>query len=407
MAASCWIKEASELADLAASLAGAEVFAFDTEFHRERNYYPQLALMQIAWPGGLALVDPLALDLHPLAVCFEGKALVVAHAATQDLEVLDRACGATPAGLFDTQVAAGFLGFATPSLATLAQRILGIHLPKGDRLTDWRQRPLTDAQLTYAAADVAHLVQLADIIREQLEAAGRLEWALAECGDLHAGVRQPQDPDTAWWKIKETRHLRGRARGVAQEVAAWRERTAAALDRPVRTVLPDLAVLAIANHPPTTIEGLRGLRGVDGRIPKGGAAAALLAAVKSGLALDPKEVRLPPTEDVERTLRPAASLVSAWIGQLARDVRIDASLLATRADLNALLRGDGGRLSVGWRAELLGEPIRRLVSGEAALAFDGRGGLALESRSHRAVEVHAALPPIDWTATSADQPDPD
>ncbi|HEY2427446.1 MAG TPA: ribonuclease D, partial [Acidimicrobiales bacterium] len=150
-----------ELAELATTLCGVDEFCFDTEFHRERSYYPQLALLQVAWDGGVALVDPLAVDIAPLAPCFAGPATVVAHAAGQDLEVLDRACGTVPANLFDTQVAAGFLGFSTPSLATLADRMLHLHLPKGDRLTDWRQRPLTRAQVDYATSDVAHLLPLA------------------------------------------------------------------------------------------------------------------------------------------------------------------------------------------------------------------------------------------------------
>jgi ribonuclease D len=399
------VADPASLADLVATLAAVDTFALDTEFHRERTYYPQLALLQVAWADGVALVDPLALDLTPLAKCFGSGTLVVAHAAAQDLEVLDRACGTIPSNLFDTQVAAGFLGFPTPSLASLAQRILAVHLPKGDRLTDWRQRPLTEAQLTYAAADVAYLLELASIIRGQLEASGRLEWAVQECREMYATVRQPQDPDTAWWKIKEVRHLRGRARGVAQEVAGWRERTAADIDRPVRTVLPDLAVLTIANHPPSTVEALRGLRGLEGRAPKGPMAASLLEAVQTGLQLPTARLRQPPQDDVDRGLRPAANLVAAWIGQLARDLRIDASLLATRADLHALLRRDPGRLSEGWRADLIGEPIRRLVSGEAALAFDGKGGLSLERRSRDIVPVSAKLPPIDFTTEDSPRGD--
>ena len=174
---------------------------------------------------------------------------MVAHAAGQDLEVLGRACGCVPTTLFDTQVAAGFLGFSTPSLATLAERILHLHLPKVDRLTDWRQRPLTGAQLEYAASDVAHLLTLAGVIREHWPPPAA--WSgPSRSAAAHSAARAPQDPETAWWKIKEVRHLRGRSRAVAQEVAAWRERTAAQLDRPVRTVLPDLGVLAIASHPP-------------------------------------------------------------------------------------------------------------------------------------------------------------
>src|SRR6516165_8027004 len=180
-----WIGDDSALAELIDTLCEVREFGFDTEFHRERTYWPQLALLQVAWEGGAALVDPMAVDIAALGPCFASAPLVVAHAASQDLEVLDRACGCVPANLFDTQVAAGFIGFSTPSLATLADRILDVHLPKSDRLTDWRQRPLSAAQLEYAAADVAHLIALAHLIREQLEAAGRLGWAIQECRELH------------------------------------------------------------------------------------------------------------------------------------------------------------------------------------------------------------------------------
>ena len=394
-----WIDTPAGLESLVDILCSVDEFAFDTEFHRERSYYPQLALLQVAWDGGIALVDPMAVDIRPLGRCLGGPGTVVAHAAGQDLEVLDRACGCIPANLFDTQVAAGFLGFSTPSLSTLADRMLHLHLPKGDRLTDWRQRPLTRAQLDYGASDVAHLLELARLIREQLEAAGRLQWAIQECQTMHSAARAPQDPETAWWRIKEVRHLRGRSRGVAQEVGAWRERTAAANDRPVRTVLPDLGVLAISSHPPTSLDQLRGTRGMEGRVPKGEAGAALLEAVQRGVNLDPSLIRNPPADDVDRGMRPAANLVSAWIGQLARDLRIDATLLATRADLHAFLRDPAtSRLGEGWRGELVGDRIRRLVSGEAAIAFDGRGGLVLEERSHKDLRVEAPLPPIDWTS---------
>ena len=396
-----WVDSDEALQKLVHELGPVAEFAFDTEFHRERTYYPQLALLQIAWPDGIALVDPMRLDITPLASVFTGHASVIAHAAGQDLEVLDRACGCVPTNLFDTQIAAGFLGFSTPSLSTLADRMLQIHLPKGDRLTDWRQRPLTRAQLDYAAADVAHLLELTRLIRTQLEAAGRLEWAIQECEGMHASVRAPQDPDTAWWKIKEVRHLRGRSRGVAQEVAAWRERMAAQTDRPVRTVLPDLGILAVASHPPASSSELRGLRGLEGRVPKGDAAEAMIQAVQRGLDLPADRLRVPPSDDVERGLRPAANLVSAWVGQLARDLRIDASLLATRSDLHAFMRAEpGARLAQGWRKQLVGDRVSRLVAGEASLAFDGRGGLLLEDRSHKPLAVDAPLPPIDWSETA-------
>jgi ribonuclease D len=379
-----WVATPKDLSEFIAMLDGEPELALDTEFHRERTYYPQLALVQIAWSRGIALIDPLGVDIAPLAATWADDVTVVAHAAGQDLEVLERACGSIPKKLFDTQVAAGFLGYATPSLSTLAEQLLQLHLPKGDRMTDWRQRPLTRAQLDYAAADVAHLLTLTAIIRAELTKRGRLEWAIQECADLFGEARAAQDPDTAWWKIKEVRHLRGRSRAVAQEVAAWRERTAAETDRPVRTVLPDLGVLAVAAHPPTAIDDLRKMRGLEGRVPKGDAAAGLLIAIQAGLDLPPEQLKVPPSDDVDRAIRPAANLASAWIGQLARDLHFDASLLATRADLHTLLRGDpDSRLATGWRGELVGEGIRRLLAGEAAIAFDGRGGLILEKRSHQ------------------------
>ena len=169
-------------------------FALDTEFHRERTYWPKVALVQIAWPGDLVLIDPLAVEMGPLAAVFDDETVVVAHAAAQDLEVLENCCGAVPARLFDTQLAAGFLGMATPSLAALHERELGLQLPKSSRLTDWLVRPLRTAQLDYAASDVAHLLEIHDRLTEQLTKRGRLSWAEAEFDLLLARDRGPATP---------------------------------------------------------------------------------------------------------------------------------------------------------------------------------------------------------------------
>jgi ribonuclease D len=359
-------------------IVGAEPrYALDTEFHRERTYNPKIALVQLAWPGGIALVDPLAVDLRAISALFDGPALAVVHAAQQDLDVLTRVCGTVPAHLFDTQLAAGFLGHATPSLGNLLSAELGVKLPKADRLSDWLRRPLSAGQRSYAAADVAHLLELHDRLLAQLTELGRLDWALAECEELRTRPTGPGDPSDAWLKLKDVRTLRGRSRGVARAVAAWRERRASEMDLPVRFVLPDLAVLGIAQRPPMTADDLRSTRGVEERHARGTTATDLLAAVQEGLA-DPVELPESNGDELDRSLRPAVTLVSAWVSQLARDQRIDTALLATRADLVDLLRGDPeARLSHGWRAATVGEDIRHLVEGHAALAFDGRGGLRL------------------------------
>jgi len=387
------ITDGHALARLVDRLDDVDRYALDTEFHRERTYWPHLALVQLAWPEGpgepsaVALIDPLSVDIRPLSGLLSTSATMVAHAAEQDLEVLDRACGRVPQRLFDTQVAAGFLGHGSASLSALTSQFLGVRLRKGDRLTDWSNRPLTEGQLTYAVADVAHLLDLADVLTAELNEAGRLAWAEEECEELRRRPAGPVAPDRAWWKLRDARQLRGSARGVAQEVAAWREWRAREIDQPARFVLPDLAVQAIAHGQPTTVAALRQMRGLDSRHLRGSIPAHILAAIGRGQALPEEALQLPPAEEVDRDMRPAVALAAAWVAQLARDWRIDAALLATRADLVSYLRGDEtSRLAEGWRATLLGQPLGRLMGGEAALAFNGRGRLVLEARSHRPID---------------------
>lgn len=379
-----WIDDAAGLDDVVAELAGVDRYALDTEFHRERTYYPKLALVQIAWvpPGSteqrLVLIDPLAVDPTPLAKVFESDSLCVIHAAQQDLDVLTHAVGAIPEAMFDTQIAGGFVGYGTPSLVALVQREMGITLPKGDRLTDWLRRPLTDAQRRYAAVDVEFLLELHDRLTDELEARGRVEWAAAACEELRTKPVSGADPDSAWLKLKDARSLKPRARAVAQSLAAWRERRAMRVDIPVRQVLPDLAVLGISQRAPKDTKELRQARGVDDRHSRGGIADEILQAVRD--ARDAEPPTAPRTsDDLERSMRPAVTLISAWVGQLARDEGIDNALLATRSDVVALLRDDpDARLAEGWRAEMLGDGIRRLVSGRAGLTFDPDGRLELK-----------------------------
>lgn len=360
-------------------------YALDTEFHRERTYWPKVALVQIAWPGDLVLIDPLAVDLAPLRAVMESDALAVLHAASQDLEVLELATGAVPRRLFDTQIAAGFLGMSTPSLSSLHERELGVQLPKSNRLTDWLDRPLGKAQLDYAASDVDRLLEIHDRLVEQLEARGRVAWADAECEIMRTRWRGPRDPDEAWRKIKEARHLKGKALTIARAVAGWRERRAAEIDQPVRFVLSDIAVVGVSQAAPTDLESLARIRGVDKGLAKGSLGPAILEAVAEGVASDWRPPRPPRRADDAKDLRPAVALVAAWVNQLARDRALDPALLATRADVEALVRGDDdARLATGWRAELAGGPIRRLVSGDAALAFED-GAVVLEERSGRPV----------------------
>lgn len=373
-----WIDTAEDLAALVNELKSEPRYALDTEFHGERSYWPRLALIQIAWPSGVALIDPLAADPAALREVLAGPGVMVAHAADQDLGILDRACGRVPSTLFDTQVAAGFIGLGTPSLASAVERLLGTRLAKGDRLTDWTRRPLSAEQRAYAAADVEHLLELHDELVEKLTAAGRLQWATDECEERRRRVRSRPDPDTAWWRIKGARQFRGTTRGVAQTVAAWRERTAETLDVPPRYVLSDLALAGLVHRPPRTRDELTAIRGIDGRM-RDGQAKELLAAVQSGVDLDASELHMPEREHVDRSLAPAVTVLGAWLAQRASELDLDPALLATRAELTQLLQGNESRVGTGWRNELVGEPLRRLLAGRAVLVL-ADGGRRIELR---------------------------
>jgi ribonuclease D len=374
-----WITDTLVLADLVAEISEEPAYALDTEFHGERSYHPQLALIQIGWNEGIALVDPFACDLAPLAALLAGPGTMIAHAGDQDLAILERAVGVTPSRYFDTQVAAGFCGMGVPSLANLAERTLGVKLTKGDRLTDWTRRPLNDDQRAYAAADVAHLHEITAALRAELIESGRIMWAEDECEERRQRDRSRADADTAWWRIKSSRQLRGATRGVAQTVAAWRERRAEQLDQPPRFILSDLALAGIVARPPKNREELAALRGIDGRSLREPVANELLREIDRGRNLPTDELRLPPREDTDRSLGPAVTVLSAWLSQCAGELRLEPALLATRSDLVELLNTKGGRLSHGWRAEIVGEPIKRLMAGDAAIAL-GDGGRRIELR---------------------------
>ena len=382
-----WIGDAASFEVLLDELASCDVYGLDTEFHRERTYFPHLALLQIAWDGGIALVDPLAIDIAPFARVLDGPGLAVLHAAEQDLEVLERSCGTVPSRLFDTQVAAGFLGQVSPSLVKLVERILGIRLLKGDQLTDWTRRPLSAGQLAYAAGDVAHLLALRDSISARLEEMGRMGWAGEEFEIVLSKDRSPTEPGEAWWRLPRARQLRGPARGVAQAVAGWRDQRARQLDLPVRFIVPDLAVLSIAQHPARTREDLRRTRSLDGRHLGGGAADELLAAIGAGLELAPNQLALPPAHELDQPNRAVTTLATAYVAQRAADLELDPAILATRADLVEFMQDPPrGRLADGWRSELVGDGLRRLAEGKASLSFDGHGSLVLEERSFRSAD---------------------
>ncbi|MGA0793251.1 MAG: ribonuclease D [Ilumatobacteraceae bacterium] len=371
-----FVADDASLRDVVSDAKNAQAYALDTEFHRERTYFPRLALVQLQWGRTNVLIDPLAVDPRGLADLLRGPGLAILHASQQDLEVLRYAVGDVPSRLFDTQLAAGFVGYSTPSLAALVQSQLKVTLSKGDRMTDWLRRPLTSSQCSYARSDVAHLEQLFERIRARLEELGRTTWVEEACEELRQRPWGESNPDDAWLRIKDARALKGTARGVAQALAAWRERRAMATNVPLRRVMSDMALLGIAQAAPNSTEELAHARGVDERYLGGSVAREILAAVRDGRERV-VEVDTQSHEPLEKRLRPAVTLVTAWIGELARSAEIDPMLVATNRDIVALLAGGESRLSHGWRRDLVGRDIQRLLKGESGLSFDGDGRLRL------------------------------
>lgn len=372
-----WIASDHELLEVLAQIKHEDRYALDTEFHREKTYFPQLALIQLKWGKMIALVDPLAVTLSLFGDLFQSQTLCVVHAAQQDLEVLNYACGSAPSKIFDTQVAAGFIGMSSPSLSTLVQNELQVTLTKGDRLTDWLRRPLTPNQCSYAATDVEHLINLHDILIKKLQALDRIKWVDDACEELRLKPAGPSLPEDAWLKIKEVRTLKGSARGVAQALGQWRELRAMKVNIPPRRVLSDMALLGIAQAQPNNAEELFRARGVEQRQLGAEMTREVLAAVAQGGSQD---VKFPVSdqEDVDKDLRPAVGLITAWVGELARTHQIDATLLGTRLDiLQFLRRTPSARLAQGWRSEIVGKDIEGILVGSMGISFDGKGGLRL------------------------------
>ena len=374
------INDQDALLTIVKELLDVEIFAIDTEFHREKTYYPKLALLQLRWADRIAILDPLDLELTKLAPVFSSNSLAVFHAGSQDLEVLHRATGAVPCNIFDTQIAAGFVGMRTPSLASLHENLLGIKLSKGDRLTDWLQRPLTDSQLEYAASDVRYLLDLYLELTSRLGELDRLTWATAEFDSFLDKRQKSIDPSDAWQRIKEAKHLNKNSRGVAQALAEWREVTAQKNDIPNRYVMSDLALVGLAQRKPTSLGDLRNIRGLDSSQFQGDKGRHLLKIVGRGLNADPPRLLKNHKRPLKPELRPAVTLLSAWLTQIAADKNIDPALLGSRSDIEELLRGEGDcKLRQGWRQQEVGEQIDNLLNGKSSLAFDD-GRLVIDKR---------------------------
>ena len=352
------ISDRSALVRLCERLRAETVIGLDTEFMRERTYYAQLCLMQLSFGDSAVCIDTLALaDLSALCTVLRAPAArKVLHAARQDLEVLHPLTG-TLRGLFDTQVAAALIGMpAQVGYGELVKRLLGRSLHKSQTRTDWSRRPLTPAQLTYALDDVLYLPPLAQQLEAQLVSLGRHHWFEEEMAELEATESFKLEPDDAWRRLKGLAELDEARRGVAAALAAWRERRAAATDRPRNWVLPDAALRAIVARVPRSLGDLASITELPAgtRHHAGEEILGLIAALALPATLPPLPPRRRPDPAEGETVRRLAQLTQ----QTGHELGIAPEILATRREMERLVAGvrDEGPLA-GWRRAVIGERL--------------------------------------------------
>ncbi|HEV2083298.1 MAG TPA: ribonuclease D [Brevundimonas sp.] len=364
------------LRDFCSRLSDEPFITVDTEFMRETTYWPKLCLIQAASPTDAAIIDPLAdgLDLEPfLALLRDDGILKVFHAARQDVEIFVR-LGAMPRPMFDTQVAAMAAGFGDQvSYEALVRQMIRKEVDKGSRFTDWARRPLSDAQLTYALADVTHLAALYPKLRDRLQRDGRLDWVMSEMEDLTDPGLYDTTPELAWRRLKPKKWS---AKYLAAFVATatWRERAAQERDQPRGRILKDEAIDEIATQAPTDADAFNRLRSV----PKGFGGSRL----GQELIEDLKRVLADPEAHAPKVERPGRAdpappsvveLLKVLLKAKSDNAGVASKLIATVADLEKIAVDDEADVEAlqGWRRQLFGEDALKLKRGEIALVLNG------------------------------------
>ena len=372
-----FIDSAPELARFCKRLAAAGWFAIDTEFLREKTYYPKLCLLQVATPGSVACIDPLALDdLDPLLdLIFDTRITKVMHSARQDMEIFYHLRGTAPARVFDTQIAALLLGYPDQiGYGNLVSEVLGVNLEKLHTRADWSVRPLTQDQIGYAADDVIYLVDVYRNLRERLAERGRLEWLDEDFARLSSDDLYSNSPEDAWLRVKGGNRLKGVALSVLQALAEWREARAQQRDRPRGWILRDDALIEIARHRPAALEELGRIRGLqEAFIRHNGEQVLGLVAAAGRQPPSPfpdtgTRQKLTPEQDA------LVDVMSAVVRISGIEHALNPAVLATRKQLERLVCGDTEvDLMHGWRRKLVGERLQALLRGELSLSVrDGK-----------------------------------
>ena len=372
------ITDTAELDALCTRLRSQSFVTVDTEFMRERTYWPELCVVQLAGEAEVAVVDALApgLDLAPLGALLADRAVEkVFHAARQDIEIFVLRFGDVPRPLFDTQVAAMVAGFGDQvGYDSLVSALTGGHIDKAHRFSDWAARPLSPAQIAYAAADVTHLRRVYERLRARLEKEGRLEWVAEEMAVLADPATYRPDPELMWERLRPRTSNR-RMLAVLRAITAWREREAQRANIPRSRMLKDETLLELSATAPDTPEQLARARGITRGFAEGRIGGSLLAAIAEARALPDEALpAVPSTRDGQRPSPALVSLLKVLLAAKCEQHHVAPKLVASSDDIDHLAAEDAPDLPVlhGWRHEVFGADAQALKQGRIALGVEGK-----------------------------------
>lgn len=360
------------LEQFCARALSSPILALDTEFLRERNYYPKLCLLQLATEKEIVLVDPLQIsDMSCLKDLFTSPKIVkIAHACSQDMEVLLHEFGCIPTPLFDTQLAASFLGYRLQiGYGPLVESMCATHLPKSASLTDWSQRPLDAEQLVYAEDDVRYLPEIYNKMQEQLVARDRMAWVMPAMQELCDTTRYKHNPYEAYTHVKRISSLTRKQLGIAREICAWREKTAQKRNIPRRWVLSDELVCELTKRAPKNSEAMRKIRGCN-ELSDTDIQSCLIAIEKGKQCTDAQLPRAKKHIKVSADMESTLDLMGAMVRHIAHTENIAAQILATREDLyDFVMHRSTSRIATTWRQKVVGEKLDGLLSGKLGLTI--------------------------------------
>lgn len=364
---------------LCARVSAAQRVGLDTEFHAERTYSARLMVVQIAFDDGAAVVDPLALpDLRPLAAALADTE-VVGHALSSDLKIFADRFDSVPPRVFDTQVAAAFLGYGMQiSLADLVRDLCKVSLAKSQTVSDWSSRPLSPKQIDYLVDDVAYLLPMQSMLLEKLRSAGRAQWVEDECAQTADVTRYRADERRMMLRVPGSNRLNRRELGVLLQIVLLRDRLARDRDVPPKYIFPDDVLTGLAQLRPKRVEDLAQLRRLDSGMRRT-FGEAILRAVRDGEAIPDGDLPERPARPLGNARETLVALLGVALGEIARENDLPPSLILPRAAIERAARempADRAAFEAalgvaGWRLALVGEPLWRLLSGDASVAVEG------------------------------------